>query len=294
VDLPADIGWTGLLTAHMRAVESARPDRLFTDPLAEAVVDVVRHAIRTDPDAALPTGPAPGTGELTETWSMLSTYLGVRTAYYDRVVREAAAEGIRQVVVLAAGFDARAFRLGLPPETAFFELDTEPVLRFKETVLAGAALTAGVRRHAVPVDLRGPWQEALTRSGFTPEVPTMWLVEGLFMYLSAADSDALLAHVSALSAPGSRMALEYYEDSPRVADAGASDPVEVAIIERIVGFFRSGPPLPPDRWLASHGWAADVSTLAAEITAPERPLPLMFQAGRPHEVNLWLAEGRLR
>ncbi|MGW5665825.1 hypothetical protein ACWEWG_38415 [Streptomyces sp. NPDC003758] len=80
--LPGDVGWTGLMTAHMRAIESARQDRLFDDPLATAV-DLVRNAVRTDPDVALPTGPEGDRGELTETWYMLSTFLCVRTPYYD-------------------------------------------------------------------------------------------------------------------------------------------------------------------------------------------------------------------
>jgi hypothetical protein len=60
--LPSDVGWTGLMTAHMRAVESARPDALFHDPLAQALVEILRHAVRTDDDAYLPTGPEDLTG----------------------------------------------------------------------------------------------------------------------------------------------------------------------------------------------------------------------------------------
>ncbi|GHH83390.1 S-adenosyl-L-methionine-dependent methyltransferase [Streptomyces sulfonofaciens] len=293
VRVPSDVGWTGLMTAHMRAVESARDDRLFTDPLATALVGMLQDTVRTGRDAVLPTGPADLTGELTETWYMLSTYLGVRTGYYDQVVRAAVDDGVRQVVLLAAGLDARAFRLGLPVDTAVFEVDTAPVLRFKDRVVAEAGLSPTVRRTTVAADLRGPWHEALTQAGLDPSLRTLWLVEGLFMYLSPQDCDGLLERLTALSGPGSRIALEYYEDNPRLADAGVADAVEGAVIDRVLSFFQPGPPLPPGPWLAGHGWTAEVTTLAAETTAAGRRTPLMFRRGRPHEVNLWLASGSL-
>ncbi|MEU6602973.1 SAM-dependent methyltransferase [Streptomyces flaveolus] len=293
VTLPPDVGWTGLLTAHMRAIESARPDRLFDDPFATAVVDLVCNAIRTDPDVALPTGPENDRGELSETWYMLSTFLGVRTRYYDSRVTAACTAGIRQVVILAAGLDARAHRLDLPPDTAVYEIDTEPVLRFKEMVLRHARLKPATRRRTVVADLRGPWEGALRDAGFDPALPTMWLVEGLFMYLSGAECDRLLGGLTRLSAPGSRLALEYYESVPRPEDVSTVDAVEEAVIARILSFFQDGPATAPDRWLGSHGWRPEVTTLAAEITAWGRVVPEMFRKGRPHEVSLWLAHGLL-
>ncbi|MGQ5637880.1 MULTISPECIES: SAM-dependent methyltransferase [unclassified Streptomyces] len=293
VALPRDVGWTGLMTAHMRAIESARPDRLFGDPLATAVVDLVRNAIRTDPDAALPTGPDDDRGQLTETWYMLSTFLGVRTRYYDGRITAACTAGIRQVVILAAGLDARAYRLDLPAGATVYEVDTEPVLRFKERVLTHARLHPLTRRRTVVADLRGPWEEALAGAGFDPALPTMWLVEGLFMYLSGPECDRLLGGLTRLSAPGSRLALEYYESVPRPEDVSTVGAVEEAVIARILSFFQDGPAESPDRWLGSHGWRPEVTTLTAEIIARGRTVPEMFRKGRPHEVGLWLAHGLL-
>ncbi|WP_329455261.1 SAM-dependent methyltransferase [Streptomyces sp. NBC_01497] len=292
-ELPAGVSWTGLMTAHMRAVESGRADALFDDPLATALVKAVGHANHADGGAALPTGPDEGAGELSEMWYMLSTFLGVRTRYYDEVVTAAADAGVRQVVILAAGFDARAYRLGLPDDTTLFEVDTEPVLRFKERVLAGTDLTSTVRREAVPADLRGPWHQALTRAGFVPGLPTMWLVEGLFMYVAPDACDALLDRLTRLSGPGSRIALEYYESAPRLQDTGARGAVEEAVADYVLSFFQAGPGRPPAAWLAERGWRSEVTTLAREISARGRRIPLMFQRGRPHEVSLWLASGRL-
>ncbi|MER5796019.1 SAM-dependent methyltransferase [Streptomyces sp. NPDC001980] len=292
--LPPGIGWTGLLTAHMRAVESHRKDRLFEDVLAIATVDLVRGAIRTDPDAALPTGPDRDSDDLTEAWYMLATYLGVRTRFYDERVLAAVAAGIRQVVIVAAGFDSRADRLGLSADTTVYEVDTEPVLQFKETVMETARLEPGGGRRPVAADLRGPWVQALTASGFDPLRPTMWLIEGLFMYLSPEDSDRLLDTVTRLSAHGSRLALEYFDSTPRQGDVATADETESAVIERIVNFFQDGPVLPPGPWLEAHGWEPDVTTIADEIASHGRDIPQMFRQGRPHEITLWLAHGRLR
>ncbi|MFF5143061.1 SAM-dependent methyltransferase [Streptomyces sp. NPDC013157] len=290
--LPPDIGWTALLTAHMRAVESLREDRLFDDPLATAVVDLVRRTARTDPDA-LPTGPEDDTGDLTEAWYMLATYLAVRTRYYDERTLAAVAAGIRQVVILAAGLDSRAVRLGLPADTVVYEVDTEPVLRFKESVLESARLKPGSQRRPVDADLRGHWGEKLGEAGFVPERPTMWIVEGLFMYLAPEDCARLLDSVTSLSAPGSRIALEYFESNPGPEDVTTVDDVEAAVIGRIVSFFQGGPHVSPGEWLRGHGWEPDVTTLARETIARGRDIPEMFREGRPHEVSLWLAHGLL-
>ncbi|MFF0462750.1 SAM-dependent methyltransferase [Streptomyces mexicanus] len=201
--------------------------------------------------------------------------------------------GIRQLVVLAAGLDARAYRLDLPADTTVYEIDVEPVLRFKESVVTRARLKPAARRHAVVADLRGPWQAALARAGFDPELPTTWLVEGLFMYLSGPECERLLDGLTRLSAPGSHLALEYYESIPRPTDVSTADAVEEEVIARILDFFQDGPAAAPDRWLPSHGWRPEVTTLAAEITARGRVVPEMFRKGRPHEVSLWLVHGLL-
>ncbi|MGI5133917.1 SAM-dependent methyltransferase [Streptomyces sp. CA-106110] len=291
--LPSDIGWTGLLTAHMRAVESQRNDRLFDDPLATALVDLVRNAVHTDPDGTLPTGPEDNSGELTEAWYMLATYLGVRTRYFDDRILDAVSGGTRQVVLLAAGLDSRAARLALPAGTMVYEIDTEPVLRFKESVFESAGLKPGGGRRPVHADLRGPWVEKLTRAGFDPLQPTMWLIEGLLMYLAPEVCDRLLDAVTHLSAPGSRVALEYFDSVPRQDDVSTVNDVEAAVIGRIVSFFQDGPALPPNRWLEERGWDPDVITLAQEIAGHGRDIPPLFQKGRRHEVGVWLAHGRL-
>ena len=89
---------TAVMTAALRAAETARPDRLFDDPLASAFVAAVRAA--GEPVVQLPPG--------------ASEFAAIRTRFFDDAALAACAGGVRQVVLLAAGFDSRAFRLAWP------------------------------------------------------------------------------------------------------------------------------------------------------------------------------------
>src|SRR5262249_1091779 len=117
----------------------------------------------------------------------------------------AAESGLRQVVILAAGLDTRAFRLDWRPGTAVYEIDAPMVLAFKDSVLAGQGAAARCERRAVTADLRADWPAAVKEAGFDPAAPTAWLAEGLFPYLPDEAMDFVLGQVHKLSAPGSQV-----------------------------------------------------------------------------------------
>ncbi len=185
-----------------------------------------------------------------------------RTVFLDTLLAEAARQGCRQVVLLGAGFDARAFRLPWPPGTRCFEVDTPHVLGPKDEVLAAAHATPACERIVVPCDLRDGWPAALRAAGLDPARPTAWIAEGLLVYLSPADVDRLLDTVTWLSAPGSWLGLTMT----------TRDPGELAGT-RLAALRRSRTPDDPAGWLAGHGWAADVSDLRQVLRAHGRPLP---------------------
>ena len=133
-------------------------------------------------------------------------FQGVRTRYFDTYFGNVAAAGVRQVVVLAAGLDSRAYRLDWPAETVFFELDQPQVLEFKREVLAGYTPTPD--RREIAVDLRNDWPQALQDHGFDPSAPSAWIAEGLLIYLPATAQRQLFTGIDALSAPGSHAAVE--------------------------------------------------------------------------------------
>ncbi|MFE0461274.1 SAM-dependent methyltransferase [Kitasatospora sp. NPDC058965] len=259
--IPEGVGRTAIGVARVRALESARPDRLFDDPYAAAFV-------RADG----PPDPAPRP-EPTPARIAMARHLIVRTRFFDDYLLAAARGGCTQVVLPAAGLDTRAYRLDWPAGTRVFELDLPEVLAFKERVLAeqGAEPTAG--RTALAVDLREEWTGALTAAGFDPARPTVWLAEGLLVYLGSDEVAALLTAVTALSAPGSRLAITHGlgTDAHRGRAPQPDDPSTDPTFAPVIKLWRGGLAEDPVSWLGQRGWRAerhDRALLAVEYGRP--------------------------
>ena len=142
-----------------------------------------------------------------------------RTKHFDDFFIAAGAAGIRQVVILAAGLDARAWRLPWIADTVVYEIDQPKVLEFKSRDAARRTAPKPMARDvAVPIDLRQDWPTALREAGFDASEPTAWLAEGLLPYLPAAGQDLLFERMQQLSAPDSRIAVEAF--GPDYFDAG--------------------------------------------------------------------------
>ncbi|YCK39272.1 SAM-dependent methyltransferase [Actinomadura sp. ATCC 39365] len=243
---------TAVGAAWLRARESERPDRLFEDPYAGAFV------------AAADAGP-PDAGRGSGAGDLFSDHLVFRTRFFDDHLSDS---GCDQVVLLAAGLDARAFRLDWPPGVRLFELDLPELLAFKDGVLRGLAATARCERVPVPVDLREDWPGSLRAAGFDPARPTAWLIEGLLIYLSPAEAGRLLDGVRALSAAGSRLAFEY---DPAAAALLAERARTMPELRRIATLWKGGPGEDAVARLTARGWrvrTVDASTLATRYGRP--------------------------
>ncbi|MGY2062070.1 class I SAM-dependent methyltransferase, partial [Nocardia gipuzkoensis] len=201
---------TARLTAAMRAAESARPDRLFDDPFAARLAG------------------AAGEELLDQLGMRDSPIIPVRTRYFDDAIIETMADGIRQLVLVAAGMDTRGYRLGLPGDTVLFELDRPDLLHLK-TRLLGTAIPSGTR-HPVGVDLVTDFITPLTHAGFRTDQPTCWLVEGLTQYLTESDAHRLIDRVSRHSAPGSHLLIDFVGTS--LLESPAMRPVLDRLEER--------------------------------------------------------------
>jgi methyltransferase (TIGR00027 family) len=175
---------TSLWVAALRALESERPDRVFADPYARLLAGDEYDRV----DTLL--GPVPGR-ELNP--------LVMRTCFGDAILRREVANGTRQVVVLGAGMDTRAYRLDLPADLALFEVDVPPVFDYKHRVLGEAGALPSCRRIGVAADLAEDWPSALLGAGFAPGEPTLWFVEGVLLYLPPAQVEALGEQVTALT-----------------------------------------------------------------------------------------------
>jgi methyltransferase (TIGR00027 family) len=185
------VGATSRLTAAARARESARTDRLFEDPWAAELAGEKGFSLLEGNDACFH-GLAPPA-------------FVVRHRFFDDFLTRQASQGIRQVVLIAAGLDTRAFRLLWPAGVRLFELDQPAVLSYKQDVLDNAGAAASCHRHIVPVDLRDDWPRALTDAGYRRTERTAWLAEGLLFYLPEATVTALLDAMAALSVAGSSL-----------------------------------------------------------------------------------------
>ncbi|MEU8821406.1 class I SAM-dependent methyltransferase [Actinoplanes sp. NPDC048796] len=150
--MSSDVGWTALLTAYSRPQESRRDGRrLVEDPYAAEFIAAYTGQV-LDPAGALPDlGPAGDRGS-SSLWAVFEFYIPQRTPFFDRAVRRAQ-DTCRQVVLLGAGLDTRAYRLGLSAEVTVFEVDRPAVFAFKDRVLTQLGARSTGRRVEVAADL---------------------------------------------------------------------------------------------------------------------------------------------
>ncbi|WP_328335691.1 MULTISPECIES: class I SAM-dependent methyltransferase [unclassified Streptomyces] len=249
---------TAVGVARVRALETGRENALFRDPLAQAFA-AAGGLWPASP--SLPDDEAARRRRLAVSFSIV-----IRTKFLDDLLRRASASGVRQVVLLGAGMDSRAFRMDWPEGTRLFEVDTAAPLDFKASVLRQERAVARCERIPVAVDLREDWPGALAAAGHDPAVPTAWIAEGLLIYLPEDAVELLLARISTLSAAGSRMGLTL--GSRGVIERFGAD----AVPGSAASMWMSEMPDDPVRWLAGHGWEADCHTLRERAAAYGRPI----------------------
>jgi methyltransferase (TIGR00027 family) len=252
-DLASSVGATATMVAAARAQATNDPKPLINDPFArplvEAVgIDLLTRMVRGEVTLA------DLDDEHTRGVRRMKDNMAARTKFFDEFFltatgggnsAEAAASGdIRQAVILAAGLDARAYRLPWPAGTVVYEIDQPDVIAFKTTTLAGFGAEPTADRRTVAIDLRQDWPTALREAGFDPDRPTAWIAEGLLGYLPPDAQDRLLDNITALSTGRSRFATE--------SIAGRDDLDEEAIKERMKAVSA--------RW-REHGFDLDMTEL---------------------------------
>jgi len=206
-DLASSVGATATGVAASRALATKQPIPLIRDPYADALVKAVglEHCNKIA-DGELDYGDDPLLN-----LQQMCEQIAVRTRFFDDFFIGAASAGIQQAVILASGLDTRAYRLPWPQEAVVFEIDQPQVIEFKSGLLESLGAHPAAHRRAVPIDLRDDWPEALRDNGFDPTKPTAWIAEGLLIYLPPDAQDRLFDNITALSAPGSRLATEHMD-----------------------------------------------------------------------------------
>ncbi|OMC38839.1 SAM-dependent methyltransferase [Mycobacterium sp. GA-1841] len=261
-DLATSVGATATGVAASRALATKQSDPLINDPYADALVRAVglEHSIR------LADGEVCVEGDLMLDRQRMCEQIAVRTRFFDDFFTAATASGIRQAVILASGLDTRAYRLAWPTDSAVFEVDQPAVLDFKTRTLAGLGAEPGATHHSVPIDLREDWPQELRAKGFDPSIPTAWIAEGLLIYLPAEAQDRLFDNITALSAPGSRLATEHMDAemltgdwTQRVSEWSKKTGSDVDLMD----LFYSGERATARDYLTQSGWEVTVQTTRA-------------------------------
>jgi methyltransferase (TIGR00027 family) len=265
-DLASSVGATATMVAAQRALSSR--EGLIDDPFAEPLVRAVGldFFIRAlDGEIELE--------DVDPEFNMRRAAEGmaVRTRWFDKLFADAAAAGIRQAVILAAGLDARAYRLPWPDGTTVYELDQPAVIEFKTKTLADLSAKPKADRRAVAIDLRYDWPKALLDNGFDGTQPTAWIAEGLLIYLPPEAQDLLFDRINELSAHGSRVATEHIPDVTIFSDERAQ-----RITERLKKYGHDiemkdliyhGERSHVIEYLTAHGWDVTSQTMREAYTA---------------------------
>lgn len=267
------VGATALGVAASRAVETAGSDPLIRDEFARVLVSSAGPAWERLTDAGLAWLDGDPHGQRAHRLGV--DYQAVRTHYFDEYFDNAVSAGIRQVVILAAGLDSRAYRLNWPAGTAVYEIDQPKVLEYKAGILERHGAVPAASRRPVPVDLRDDWPAALAAAGFDRARPTAWLAEGLLPYLPSDAQDRLFEMFTALSAPGSQVAIELFGMNSRSNSARwlrMRDRLGLDVNVQALTYHE------PDRtdaveWLTDHGWRVDAVNNHDEMARLGRPVP---------------------
>ncbi|OBY32749.1 SAM-dependent methyltransferase [Mycolicibacter kumamotonensis] len=202
-DLASSVGATATMVAAARAAASRRADPIISDTFAEPLV----RAAGVELFARLASGELEY-ADIGSAW--MPDYFGARAKFFDAFFPAAFSAGIRQAVIVGSGLDSRAYRLEWAPETVVYEIDQPEVLAFKNVTLGRLGADPKTEVRPVEIDLRQDWPAALRAAGFNPAEPTAWLAEGLMIgYLPGHTQDRMLEQITALSAPGSRLAADY-------------------------------------------------------------------------------------
>lgn len=278
-DLASSVGATATAVAVGRALATRAAEPLIDDPFAEPLV----RAVGVDFFTRLAGGeldPAEVDDNSDFGMQRMRDMMGIRTRFFDDFFAAAAQDGVRQVVILASGLDARGYRLPWPAGTTVFEVDQAAVIDFKTATLAalGAAPTANLR--TVPIDLRHDWPAALRAAGFDPSAPVAWSAEGLLPFLPPDAQDRLLDNITELSPAGSWLATENLR--------GAGDGIQLmgerirAITEQwrqhgfdveMTDLWYGGDRHDVVDYLSARGWATEASSVSELLAAQDRSLP---------------------
>ena len=146
---------------------------------------------------------------------VMADMIALRTAAIDAAVRDAIAAGAKQLVILGAGYDGRAWRMPELTGLRVFEVDHPATQGDKRSLVQALTPTASAVNF-VAIDFeRESLDAVLNRAGHDASLPTCWIWEGVVMYLTRDAMRATLASVARRSAKGSTLIVNYHTANRR-------------------------------------------------------------------------------
>lgn len=226
---------------------------VLDDELAESML----HARSMMTARALRYWPLSGLGR-----SPTMSFLATRTRFFDGAVTAALDDGVQQVAVIGAGYDSRAWRLARPG-VRFFEVDHPATQHDKRQRAPGGG------PDYVAADLRvDRLSKSLPVAGLDRTVPTVFVVEGLTMYLPEPVVTTVLSDLSSVAAVGSRLAANF-----TVRGGGSVSPMSRAVAKAVRTAWRvRGEPVHSwvrpealSRLLSTTGWAQSETIVGPDL-----------------------------
>lgn len=198
-----------ILSAAIRALEWEKPagERICEDPYARALIgEEGMEMARQRQQSPYMTG-------LRKVVCDVNAIIVLRTRYIDDYIRRGLAQGIRQLVILGAGYDSRALRIEGLKQARIFEIDRPPNLEDKMEKVKKVAGQLPPQVTYVGIDFLEETLEDLRRKlvewEYDPQSKSLFVLEGLVSHLSLKAVDELMRFISSFAAPGSSMVCTY-------------------------------------------------------------------------------------
>lgn len=199
------VAFARALASHERELSRACQDEAAEALLPRTLAQLIQRARGPGGEALM--------AALRESSLGMFDHLALRTRVIDDAVNQAMARGVRQLVVLGAGLDARAYRMPQLSETVVFEVDHPSTQRMKQRKASALPVLAREVRYVACDFERQALADVLRDAGFDTSQPTVWIWEGVTMYLPPVAVEGSLDVMAQLSASGSRLIASYITPS---------------------------------------------------------------------------------
>ena len=199
--------------AMQRFVESSKgeEERICYDPYAFHFIspEIIEYGIKHPDEAKLKVD------QMENLFPGLSSSIIARVRYFDDYLVKNIEEGLEQLVILGAGYDTRAYRIGeLEGKVKIFELDHPNTQNFKVEKIKEIFGFTPDNVTYVPIDFETQeLAEILFKNGYDPSIKTLFIMEGLIMYIPEESVKKTLSFILKNSGKGSSVIFDYYPQS---------------------------------------------------------------------------------